>query len=169
MRTKSNSIRDLVADIREAAEKEQYDPAEDLKTLQTQFKRLGKVDFSRLLDAMAEKYAAGEWSAIHAALVDRARARDWKKPEPGTVLPVSYRETRAAAFQSARSFGPAAVARAEKPAAAFRPGDAVLHKTFGEGMVISASPMGNDTLLEVAFERVGTKKIMANYARLQKL
>ena len=102
-------------------------------------------------------------------LVDRARARDWKKPEPGTVLPVSYRETRAAAFQSARSFGPAAVARAEKPAAAFRPGDAVLHKTFGEGMVISASPMGNDTLLEVAFERVGTKKIMANYARLQKL
>lgn len=76
MRTKSNSIRDLVADIREAAEKEQYDPAEDLKTLQTQFKRLGKVDFGRLLDAMAEKYAAGEWSVIHAALVERARAGD---------------------------------------------------------------------------------------------
>ena len=76
MRTKSNSIRDLVADIREAAEKETRYLRVDLKTLQTQFKRLGKVDFGRLLDAMAEKYAAGEWSAIHAALVDRARAGD---------------------------------------------------------------------------------------------
>lgn len=76
MRSKNASIRELVADIRKSQEKESYDPAEDLKTLQTQFKRLGKVDFGRLLDAMAEKYAAGEWSAIHAALVDRARAGD---------------------------------------------------------------------------------------------
>ena len=76
MRTKNASIRELVADIRKSQEKESYNPAEDLKTLQTQYKRLGKREFALLLDAMVEKYADGEWSAIHAALVERARAGD---------------------------------------------------------------------------------------------
>lgn len=48
-------------------------------------------------------------------------------------------------------------------------GDRVKHKTFGEGMIISASSMGNDTLLEIAFDTKGTKKLMANFARLEKL
>ena len=44
----------------------------------------------------------------------------------------------------------------------------VQHKTFGKGLVISATPMGNDVLLEIAFEQ-GTKKLMANFARLAKV
>ncbi len=51
----------------------------------------------------------------------------------------------------------------------FVPGDRVKHKTFGEGIVLSSSPMGNDVLLEIAFDRVGTKKIMAYYAGLEKI
>lgn len=51
----------------------------------------------------------------------------------------------------------------------FAVGDAVSHKVFGAGTVLTASPMGNDTLVEVAFERVGTKKIMANFAKLTKI
>jgi len=47
-------------------------------------------------------------------------------------------------------------------------GDSVKHPTFGEGMVLGAKPMGNDTLLEIAFEGVGTKKLMANFAKLEK-
>lgn len=43
------------------------------------------------------------------------------------------------------------------------------HKVFGEGLVISVTPMGNDHLLEVAFDTVGSKKIMSNFARLTKL
>jgi DNA helicase-2/ATP-dependent DNA helicase PcrA len=39
-------------------------------------------------------------------------------------------------------------------------GDRILHPKFGEGTVISAQPMGNTFLLEVAFESCGTKKIM---------
>ena len=50
-----------------------------------------------------------------------------------------------------------------------RAGDTVSHKTFGQGMILSATPMANDTLLEIAFEKVGTKKLMANFARLEKL
>ena len=39
---------------------------------------------------------------------------------------------------------------------------------YGEGVVLSAKPMGNDTLLEIAFADAGTKKIMANYAKVEK-
>jgi DNA helicase-2/ATP-dependent DNA helicase PcrA len=52
--------------------------------------------------------------------------------------------------------------------ASFRAGDSVSHKVFGKGMVVSAKPMSGDTLLEIAFEKVGTKKLMANFAKLKK-
>lgn len=48
-------------------------------------------------------------------------------------------------------------------------GETVNHNTFGEGVILSVIDMGNDSLLEIAFDKVGTKKIMANYARLEKL
>ncbi len=48
-------------------------------------------------------------------------------------------------------------------------GERVKHNVFGEGMIISTKKMGNDTLLEVAFDNSGTKKIMANFAKLKKL
>lgn len=48
-------------------------------------------------------------------------------------------------------------------------GDRVRHNKFGEGVVISAEPMGNDSLLEVAFDEIGTKKIMSNFAMMKKL
>lgn len=51
----------------------------------------------------------------------------------------------------------------------FNEGDRVTHKIFGEGTVISATRMGNDILLEIAFDRVGTKKIMSNFAKISKL
>lgn len=54
-------------------------------------------------------------------------------------------------------------------AVSFKPGDKVKHKTFGEGMIISAESMGSDTLLEIAFQKVGTKKLMAKFARLTKM
>ncbi|MDD6032867.1 MAG: 3'-5' exonuclease [Oscillospiraceae bacterium] len=48
-------------------------------------------------------------------------------------------------------------------------GDRVRHKIFGEGTVLSVTPMGSDSLIEAAFDRVGTKKIMANFAKLEKI
>lgn len=47
-------------------------------------------------------------------------------------------------------------------------GDRVKHKTFGEGTIVSMKPMGNDHLLEIAFDTVGTKKLMANFAKIVK-
>lgn len=48
-------------------------------------------------------------------------------------------------------------------------GDLVMHRVFGKGRVLSMTRMSNDMLVEVAFESKGVKKIMANFARLQKL
>jgi len=48
-------------------------------------------------------------------------------------------------------------------------GDRVKHKVFGEGVIRSVRPMGGDHLLEIHFDKVGDKKIMAAYARLEKL
>ena len=51
----------------------------------------------------------------------------------------------------------------------FSIGDRVKHMTFGEGTVLNVSPMGADHMYEIAFDNVGTKKLMANYvAKLMK-
>ncbi len=48
-------------------------------------------------------------------------------------------------------------------------GDCVLHKVFGKGLIMSAEKMGNDTLLEIAFDKAGTKKLMANFCKMEKI
>lgn len=68
---------------------------------------------------------------------------------------------------SAHKFGQAGNA-AQKNNIDFKVGDAVCHKSFGTGTVLTVTPMGGDMLLEVAFDKAGTKKMMANYARLEK-
>ena len=50
----------------------------------------------------------------------------------------------------------------------FSVGDRVRHKVFGGGTVLAASPMAGDTMLEIAFDTKGTKKLMANFAKLTK-
>ena len=48
-------------------------------------------------------------------------------------------------------------------------GERILHSKFGEGTILSVKKMSNDSMLEIAFETVGTKKVMANFAKLKKL
>lgn len=68
---------------------------------------------------------------------------------------------------SAHKFGQAGNA-AQKNNIDFKVGDTVCHKSFGTGTVLTVTPMGGDMLLEIAFDKAGTKKMMANYARLEK-
>ena len=46
-------------------------------------------------------------------------------------------------------------------------GMTVEHNTFGKGKIIKTVPMGSDTLLEVQFEGIGLKKLMAGFAKLK--
>ena len=60
-----------------------------------------------------------------------------------------------------------AAAKAAPPSSAnvpFHKGDLVEHTAFGRGMIVSLKPMGGDALLEVAFDSVGTKKLMLKAA-----
>lgn len=102
-------------------------------------------------------------------LTERTRSNGWKKAGEDIQLFPSRKDARNASIQAARSFGPAFAVHEKKPVGTYRPGDRIRHKTFGEGMIVGAVPMGSDTLLEIAFEKVGTKKLMANFARLEKL
>ena len=43
-------------------------------------------------------------------------------------------------------------------------GDMVQHTAFGRGMVLSVLKMGGDALLEIAFDDIGTKKLMSKTA-----
>ena len=55
-------------------------------------------------------------------------------------------------------------AAAGTPAPTFQKGDMVKHKAFGSGMVLSVQKMGGDALLEIAFDNVGTKRLMQKSA-----
>ena len=56
-----------------------------------------------------------------------------------------------------------------KSGVSYSVGDTVMHKVFGKGMIMSAEKMGSDTLLEIAFDKAGTKKLMANFCKMEKL
>lgn len=63
---------------------------------------------------------------------------------------------------------PASVPKPKAPTVSYHKGETVRHKIFGEGVILSAEPMGSDTLLQIDFGGT-TKKIMANFAKLEKL
>ena len=50
----------------------------------------------------------------------------------------------------------------------FECGDRVSHMVFGVGTVLSVKEMGADILYEIAFEKSGTKRLMATYAKLKR-
>lgn len=110
---------------------------------------------SRFLDEIPEE------------LLERSRTREWRRPQPA-ISPYPDTASFAHSAAMARSFGP--VNRGESTSGTvWKAGDSVLHKAFGTGVILSVTPMGNDSLLEIAFQKVGTKKLMANFARLKKL
>ncbi len=46
----------------------------------------------------------------------------------------------------------------------FRKGEMVEHKSFGRGLIVAMTPMGGDFLVEIAFDKVGTKRLMLKAA-----
>lgn len=128
---------------------------------------------SRMIFGMTNRNRVSRFvEEIPETLVEHTRSRDY------SARPVSM-----PSFGGAKPFGEApktkSVAEAggftpkprvkPAPAGTYRVGDTVLHKVFGTGLIVSATPMANDTLLEVAFDKVGTKKLFANFARLTKV
>jgi DNA helicase-2/ATP-dependent DNA helicase PcrA len=85
---------------------------------------------------------------------------------------------RERAVPTQRAYNPAAervtvtrpvAPRAAAAASILEAGVRVRHQTFGDGTVLSVQRMGADYLYEIAFDTKGTKKLMATYAKLQKI
>lgn len=101
---------------------------------------------------------------IPAELLEVSSSFVRKQPHQGTVPAYQNRTSGFASHTSARS-----AAGGYAAAQTLKIGDVVKHKAFGQGLIVNAVPMGNDTMLEIAFESVGTKRIMQNFAKLEKI
>lgn len=82
-------------------------------------------------------------------------------------IKLNYKKSTKSIYSSAKIFNHIEKPN-DSPKTSFIIGDIVIHKVFGQGKVVSAKVMGNDTLLEIDFDKVGIKKLMANYAKLEK-
>ncbi len=107
---------------------------------------------------------------IPSTLIDRQNISKYSdRGQSSAQVKVYYSESRA---QSASTGGGITVNARPKPstsASNFNVGDIVQHMSFGTGEIISVKQMGSDTLYEIVFDKVGTKKLMGTYARLKKV
>ena len=76
----------------------------------------------------------------------------------------SYRDTAPKATSKPLASTTRRAAAPGAPMLQLNKGDMVEHTAFGRGMVMSLRPMGGDALIEVAFDKVGTKKLMLKSA-----
>ena len=47
--------------------------------------------------------------------------------------------------------------------------DVYKRQTFGRGEILKATPCGNDCILEIQFESIGFKRLMAAFAKVKKI
>ena len=80
-----------------------------------------------------------------------------KKPSLGSVMS-AYNLTRGAQSNGASSAG-----------FDLRKGDRVHHKKFGDGLILDIQTKNGDHQLEISFDNVGTRTLMASFAKLTKI
>lgn len=61
------------------------------------------------------------------------------------------------------------IAAASSSPCQWKKGDRVRHVKFGEGMITDVTDTGGDAELEISFDRVGTRRLLSSFAKLQKI
>lgn len=87
---------------------------------------------------------------------ERLEKRRLKRPGGSGRAAARMRPTVSKAFVSAF----AKPAGGQKDLPSLRPGQAVVHKSFGQGQVLACTPMGNDVMLEIKFEAEDKNRFM---------
>ena len=115
----------------------------------------------------AERLQAG--GRVRQPRQDIIRDNDWSTEERFSQIPRTA--ARAQTAQIPRPSGTRAAPAAYRqpapkaqPLMQLRKGEMIRHSAFGTGMVLSIQPMGGDALVEVAFDNVGTKRMMLKAA-----
>ena len=119
-------------------------------------------------DCLDAVHASRPVNGFHSASASAASGSAPSRYQQGIRAQGSGRSFRAthtpAAHESKYSIAP------EKPAAPtevqldYCKGDSVVHKAFGRGTISSMQAMGGDYLVEIIFDRVGTKRLMLKSA-----
>ena len=129
---------------------------------------------SRFVGEIPAEYVQASGRSYWSAPDDDAAGR-WTAPStrsPSADRPSAYGAPRvpggAGSPRRSQSAPRGGLGRPETKAPAslpsFQKGDAVVHKAFGTGMILNVTPMGGDALVEIAFDSVGTKKLMLKSA-----
>ncbi len=128
----------------------------------TLYGRTTPATASRFLNEIPESNR--EWLSKPEPRPTPARWDDWS--DDGST--VSYVPVQPSANTPKRAMAEAGGVRkstaSSAPLMQLKPGESISHDAFGKGMVLSVRPMGNDALIEVAFDKVGTKKLMLKAA-----
>ena len=94
----------------------------------------------------------------------------WSRDEYSQVADSPWGDAQSGAQAARKSVGPMAAEANAKPASeTFKIGQKVKHAVFGTGTVLSAEGTGDDANVTVAFPNLGVKKLVAGYARLEKV
>lgn len=124
------------------------------------------ADYTETESAQISTFGGGHSGAQTAAGYSKAAAAGGSKSAYSSKGDLGFARTTA----SERSALVSDSASASKPTAGqYSVGDRVSHKVFGVGEILKITPMGNDSLLEIVFDKAGSKKIMANFTKLEKL
>lgn len=132
-------------------------------------------DSRMLFGSTSHNKASRFLSEIPETLIVKSKSRDWKELKKGERIPKSAQELRSQSIMAAHHFGGVSggknigLGSAMSSNNSFQSGDKVSHGIFGEGTIMSSMNIGNDTMLTIDFSKVGLKKLMANYAKLEKI
>lgn len=120
----------------------------------------GKEDYASARGAQTSRNAEADggygWSKGSASPSSVTKARSMPENKNSAY---AYNRARETAMRNKKA---EAVGRAS-----FSVGQRVEHPIFKTGTVIGAKPMGADVMYEVAFDSVGTKKIMGSFAKMK--
>ena len=131
-------------------------------------RRLCYVAITRAKQSLAISYAKQRMLYGRTSYNRPSRFLSELPPECVSGNPHEEKQARAAAPRRVPKPRPHGAFSEKLPQASaarnFEKGNMVQHNAFGRGMVLSVMKIGNDALLEVAFDNIGTKKLMANSA-----
>ena len=125
---------------------------------------------SRFLGEIPPEYVEKSGRLPYAERAERETERPARRTPLRRTFDRGFSMGSAAAPASAGAPAPdwksPAAGRASAGAAlpGFKMGDSVQHKAFGRGLITKVTPMGGDALVEIAFDSVGTKKLMLKSA-----
>ncbi len=92
----------------------------------------------------------------------------WGTGEERAAYTGNIPKTRTSALPNISGIAQSNKATSKAPMESFDKGDRIRHTTFGTGIITDVKQMGGDILYTIAFDKVGTKKLMASFARLKR-